>query len=139
MFAYGKGASNVTAGFPRLMPAPLDTHRRLLIGAAILLALGASLLPPVPEDPPDIALGSIALLLVERAVAFLGLVGAAGVVLNRAARGQIPTQLGYLSYESLSREGDEARIVRLEKRVHTLEVLGGIWRPDALEGNGDDP
>ena len=108
------------------MEPPSRKHRWAYRAAIALIALAATFASysygaPPASNGPGVALGWPALLHVERAAAFLGVVSLGALVGWRASMGRLPIKIPYLEYEAeLARETDEA-LGRLEQRLDQLE------------------
>jgi hypothetical protein len=95
--------------------------------SAPAVALAAILLTLVEGSPsrlPDVALDSTALFHVERVLALLGGATAVLVLVHRAARGELPTELSTQGVKYSADRADQAvtnEVVRLRERLGDLE------------------
>lgn len=118
--------------------AEYSLKARVLLGVTVVAASALAVASPVPADLPDVALGSATLLYLERVIATLALVGGAVLIAVRAIRGELPSRLGQIEYESLAAAENGKRIRELEQRTRVLERLAGLRGNAGLEGgNGD--
>jgi hypothetical protein len=109
------------------------TTERLLLGFLALLGIAGSLILAVATDRPPhlpgVALGSVAVLCVERAIACFTAYLLVLVVVARAFAGELPSELRGVRYESSSRDGwrdDELQRLTaaeraLRKRIDQIE------------------
>jgi hypothetical protein len=107
--------------------------------AVVVAVLGAGLLTslispfPAQGNLPVPALGFPLLLHVERAVALVGLLAVAALVVSRAARGELPIRFANLEYESQQL----TQLANHERRIERLEEAHSFRPKSGLE-NGDD-
>jgi hypothetical protein len=98
-------------------------HRLTLLLLLLFAALVVSVAQGAPEDLPGVALGSDALLHVERAAAFFAIVVAVLSVLAQSARGRLPTQFSTsgLAYEANAADDTWAAVKDLQAQVDDLQ------------------
>lgn len=116
--------------------------RRLVGLACFLLSLAASGLLGLPSEGqmPEIALGWPLLLHIERAVAAMGLIGFALLIIWRAGRGEFPIRFGQIEYEARVAGEVEDALGGHERRITHVEQILGLG-PDGIDphGNGSYP
>jgi hypothetical protein len=96
------------------------------VGAAFVSALLVTLVSGVPHPLPAVALGSEALLYIERGVAVFGALVIAIGLLGRGLRGELPSQysttgLGYSEKLERAVSGSDSAIAALTARVDRLD------------------
>lgn len=127
----------------RRTPLPPDGRWLAAILAVFLAFVGVSILIGVPTKLPGIALGSAALLHIERAAAGLAILAAVGIFAFQTSRGELPTQLGsFAGYpDAAARQSTEEEVNRrvverlenLERRVVPVEnAVKGVEREIVL-------
>lgn len=102
------------------MGQPRVARRRIaslaLFTAALVASIGFG--TPSADEFPDVALGWVLLLHVERAAALLALVGMGALLVERTIRGRMPSRIGSIDYSAERVIGVD---VDLEERVAVIE------------------